>query len=241
MRKDLVSPRGVVRISRERASEGFRVEQIDARTHAILGPSPEETTENVRVLLKALGEGVKEETARLGLPQNEPGNEVASYLNDDLDADLRAIIHHLAEFEATLEAMRHSAFPPHVKPSDEASELEKKLKAMRHSAYSAIERALHAAVGVEFLTIVRHEVEIAAHMLALDGARRSGNAREKQNKKRNVLVAREFLLCRPSARGSETALKAAVGRKFGLRRTAAIDAVNQGLRILSADPAKPDD
>jgi hypothetical protein len=51
---------------------------------------------------------------------------------------------------------------------------------------------------------------------------------------RDLAMARAFLEQRPSSRKSDTELKKGIGVQFGLGRSAAIEAVNRGLRNLSA-------
>jgi hypothetical protein len=73
-----------------------------------------------------------------------------------------------------------------------------------------------------------------------------GGHRLDTNRQRNVEMAREFRkrLHEAQRRGSlasATALKQAVGKDFGLRRRAAITAVDAGLKILCGLEAKPHD
>jgi hypothetical protein len=73
-----------------------------------------------------------------------------------------------------------------------------------------------------------------------------GGRRLDTNRQRNVEMAREFRkrLDEAQRRGSQasaTALKQAVGKDFGLKRRAAITAINAGLKILCGLETKPHD
>jgi hypothetical protein len=54
-------------------------------------------------------------------------------------------------------------------------------------------------------------------------------------------MAQKFEVRKKTATCSDTALKVAVGKGYNLGRTAAIDAVDRGMQILSGHPASPDE
>lgn len=60
----------------------------------------------------------------------------------------------------------------------------------------------------------------------LEGARRGG----RQQPARDIAMAQEFRTRRSASPLSDTALKAEIGSKYRLRRRAAVDAVDRGLR-----------
>jgi hypothetical protein len=64
--------------------------------------------------------------------------------------------------------------------------------------------------------------------------------RQKRMTKRNIALAQEFQGRRLDSGLSPTALKSEIGKHHKLKRSAAIDAVNQGLKILSGKRGKPD-
>lgn len=70
---------------------------------------------------------------------------------------------------------------------------------------------------------VRHEMPGSAK-----GGQKPGSTMS-----RDVEMAREFQRCRLGFKSSDTALKQKIGAKRGLRRTAAVDAIDRGLKKLS--------
>ena len=79
----------------------------------------------------------------------------------------------------------------------------------------------------------KHKFEPAAltGIRVREGASRGG--RPPPNDERNIAMAREFQATRATATNSDTALKASIGKRYGLRRTASIEAIDQGLKKLS--------
>jgi hypothetical protein len=64
------------------------------------------------------------------------------------------------------------------------------------------------------------------------------NSRRWDHSGRNRQMAREFRQRKPTSDVSDTALKAEIGRKRGLARSASIDAINEGLRSLDKESGR---
>jgi hypothetical protein len=74
-----------------------------------------------------------------------------------------------------------------------------------------------------------------------EASRQGGKAKAESAQVRNVTMARDFQKLRnESPMQSESAAKASIGRKYGLKRSAAITAINNGLEEIVRNPAKPD-
>jgi hypothetical protein len=66
-----------------------------------------------------------------------------------------------------------------------------------------------------------------------DGLQRAGAKKGKANRPRNIQMAKEYLAKLPSwAPKSETALMVRIGKSRGLGRSASIDAINEGIKIV---------
>jgi hypothetical protein len=60
-----------------------------------------------------------------------------------------------------------------------------------------------------------------------------------RNAHRKRQMVDEYLRMKPSWDDSDTKLKAYIGKKYGLKRSAAIEAINRGLQDRGLKPAKP--
>jgi hypothetical protein len=70
----------------------------------------------------------------------------------------------------------------------------------------------------------------------LNAAERKGNS----YRPRNIRMAREFRQRRPSWNKSATALMEDIGKRDGLGRSASVNAINKGLKIVVQSKAEPD-
>ncbi len=76
---------------------------------------------------------------------------------------------------------------------------------------------------------------MSPHLKASAALRRGGRPKDDEKRRRDIRMARSFLDKNPHPRFSESALKADIGRADGLGRSAAIEAINRGLKILSCE------
>lgn len=102
---------------------------------------------------------------------------------------------------------------------------------------SAIREALLVAGAVRAVMEVEHENAIEALSQSIEGGKREGDAKRERNRKRNVAMAGEFRRLQEHKDGrSDTALKAAIGKKRGLKPGASVNAVNDGLKYFVQHP-----
>jgi hypothetical protein len=87
---------------------------------------------------------------------------------------------------------------------------------------------LQARVRARILGLVR----IAFNYAKSVAAGHRGGREPGETKERDIQMAREFQKRRSSSSRSDSALKADIGRKHELKRSAAIEAVNRGLKKL---------
>ena len=75
-----------------------------------------------------------------------------------------------------------------------------------------------------------------------EGAKRGGRRKNKATAERDVRLAKEYQARLPHSRLTPTALKTKIGKeqKPPLSRSAAVDAINRGLKISSGERGKPD-
>jgi hypothetical protein len=133
-----------------------------------------------------------------------------------------------------------------ARPSQKAKEVLTLRQRLDHAA-AGLERALQANAHMHFIKFRRIAERLGVHLLhAVRGqkiqaaAKRGGRRKSAATAKRDTALAREFQARRPNSGLSPTALKTEIGEQHNLKRSAAIDAIDRGLKIVSGKRCSPD-
>jgi hypothetical protein len=100
----------------------------------------------------------------------------------------------------------------------------------------AVDYTLSACIRLVCIQTILNETAIVSHVRSIEGARSSGKTRAARYRVRNRELADEFLHLKPGSRKTPSALKAEIGKKAGLGRSAAIAAIDRGLKDRPATP-----
>jgi hypothetical protein len=114
----------------------------------------------------------------------------------------------------------------------------------RRTVRSALCEALMLACDYHLLTLVDSEPAIVGKKLSDEGARKGAAAKRQNFEARNQRLAELYIHSRADpvrvSHQSDSKIKETIGKSEGLRRAAAIAAINSGLKKLSREPGKPD-
>jgi hypothetical protein len=120
-------------------------------------------------------------------------------------------------------------------------QIEPKLAQLGPDAHDVLATMVHLAVSYHNWTIADNEPAIDDRIQSIAGARRGGKARSSKNRSRNAEMAQEFQRRSSRSRKSRHALMEEIGRDRGLSRSAAVEAIKAGEKVLSGIRGKPDD
>jgi hypothetical protein len=99
-----------------------------------------------------------------------------------------------------------------------------------------MDRVVDIMIRIQAYEILQYEAEIVAGIKTIDGAARGGR-RAGQTLARDrsmAIIFRDRRAQRPKGSGtSDTALKVKIGARYGLKKSAAIEAINRGTRALT--------
>ena len=99
-----------------------------------------------------------------------------------------------------------------------------------------LHRVVDIMIRIQAYEILQYEAEIVAGIKTIDGAARGGR-RAGQTLARDLVMAKKFLKRRDErqkgSRISQTALKVGIGAENDLKKSAAIEAINRGMRALT--------
>jgi hypothetical protein len=211
------SPRGLIESSRRDLAwgeHGFEFKEIGAEAVSLQAPA---SLEMVRSLGEAMRDVARDAITAEGLDPDDW--RMISSESDEADQACIAakLLGRLGSMDRYLAAL------------DTSHDVD----AARLAAHAAVKEALSAAWLFNALGIVEHEVGIVARAQSLAGARRGGAKKAEQITERNKAVAAEYVERRKTSRKSKTALMQEVGAKHGLSRSAAVEAIKDGLKISS--------
>lgn len=122
----------------------------------------------------------------------------------------------------------------HADRSRGAHEVTTMIEALRKARESGdMDSAIAAALSLG-LNLANSLADLAGIGLAVEDGAKRGGRKPGSTAERDEGMAREFLKRRATATCTDTALKRSVGTDYGLSRTQAIEAINRGLKKVSA-------
>lgn len=211
----MISAQGLLEVTNERDPNGIVWKHISDRVTALMAPDSNEVLQNLEEMYAMIDRRAIQVCEANRTRRHATNEEILASVCCSVRRSTRKARLYLGDLEGLPEATRGTVF-------------------------RAIESSMMACLSLSSMDLAHREPEIVGRERSLAGARRSGSQRSARFRARSVAMAKKFAVRKETATCSDTALKVAVGKEYKLGRTAAIDAIDKGLQIMSAHPATLD-